>query len=89
MVFIVDVESRRFTGAEGGVVGELPHGTSITLTTADDEIVSPSVGTIRFFPDGSSTGGGLAILRRPDRYDVLVDWLTGGVSIYERKATAR
>jgi general secretion pathway protein H len=87
-VFVVDVASRHFTSAAGGLVGEMPRGASIALTTAEDEVATASVGAIRFFPDGSSTGGTVAILRRPDRYDVRVDWLTGSVSIHEQDASA-
>jgi general secretion pathway protein H len=89
LVFAVDVEARRFAGVAAGAVGELPRGASVVLTTSQDQAVSASLGAIRFFPDGSSTGGGVAILRKPDRYDVLVDWLTGAVSIHEQHASDR
>jgi general secretion pathway protein H len=46
--------------------------------------LGPSVGSIRFFPDGSSTGGGVLLESDQAGYDVLVDWLTGGISIHER-----
>jgi general secretion pathway protein H len=88
-IFAVDVEAGRFTGAMAGTTGELPRGASVMLTTTQDETASASRGAIRFYPDGSSTGGGLTILRSADRYDVLVDWLTGAVSIHEQHASAR
>src|SRR6266851_4843445 len=43
---------------------------------------------IRFFPDGSSTGGGVALSLGGERYDILVDWLTGGVSVHAGAAAA-
>jgi general secretion pathway protein H len=87
-IFAVDVEAGRFTGAAAGTIGELPRGASVMLTTTQDETSSASRGAIRFYPDGSSTGGGLTILRSADRYDVLVDWLTGAVSIHEQHGPA-
>jgi len=42
---------------------------------------------IRFFPDGSSSGGGVVLRRGVWRYEVSVDWLTGRVSIAETSPT--
>jgi general secretion pathway protein H len=88
-VFGIDVDSRRFTGAGENVVGELPRGASFILTTTADEAASASLAGIRFFPDGSSTGGGIVLTRGSDRSDILVDWLTGAVSIHEQHAPPR
>ncbi|HEU0215090.1 MAG TPA: GspH/FimT family pseudopilin [Stellaceae bacterium] len=41
-------------------------------------------GTIEFYPDGSSTGGGATLSAGRVRYFVLVNWLTGNVSIQTR-----
>ena len=38
-------------------------------------------GGIRFFPDGTSTGGGIEIVRKNRRFLITVDWLTGRVAI--------
>jgi len=38
-------------------------------------------GTILFFPDGSSTGGIVALSSDRGRIDIRVDWLTGRVSV--------
>ena len=60
----------------------MPTGSHITLYTAQEEQLSGTIGAIRFFPDGSSTGGGVALSLGAERYDILVDWLTGGVSVH-------
>jgi hypothetical protein len=39
------------------------------------------IGQIRFFPDGSSTGGRIGLSRNDRRAAVAVDWLTGLVSV--------
>jgi general secretion pathway protein H len=38
---------------------------------------------IRFFPDGTSTGGRLTLALGERQEHVVVDWLTGAVSITE------
>ena len=38
---------------------------------------------IRFFPDGSATGGRVRLARDNRQYVVVVDWLTGSVSLEE------
>ena len=36
---------------------------------------------IRFYPDGSSSGGTITVARDNTAYDVSVDWLLGGVRV--------
>ena len=45
--------------------------------------LSPGAGEIRFFPDGTSTGGHLTLVLGERQKHVFVDWLTGAVSIPE------
>jgi general secretion pathway protein H len=54
---------------------------SLALYTTEEQRVGTSAGTIRFFPDGGSTGGGIALSAGSRRVMVLVDWLTGAVSV--------
>ena len=86
--FVVDVANGRFQPAGAKAPRALARGVHVALFTATDQEVSDTVGTIRFYPDGSSSGGGVALIDNGQRFDVLVDWLTGGVSIYERAAAA-
>lgn len=86
-VFTVDVAHARYRPAGAAVQG-LPPGVQLALVTARTETHGPALGDIRFFPDGSSTGGGVTLRRGNDRVEVLVNWLTGGVVIHEQAATA-
>jgi general secretion pathway protein H len=81
-LFIVDVENGFYRPPGAGAAHAVPAGTRLSLYTAQQERLSGAIGAIRFFPDGSSTGGGVALALGPERYDVLVDWLTGGVSVH-------
>lgn len=80
-VMEVDVERRRITLGER--FRTLPPQARIGLFTARSERIDHTRGAIRFFPDGSSTGG--RVLLATNRHSLLidVDWLTGRVSILE------
>jgi len=76
--FSVDVPSRRIdVGHERSFV--LPEPLELGLIVAEREITGQR-GSIRFYPDGSSTGGTI-VLRRPSGAGVRlrVDWLVGRV----------
>ena len=77
----VDLDSREFqvSGHEGARA--LPKDLEISLYTAQTEVASERRGSIRFYPDGSSTGGRITLAAGERKYLVDVDWLTGRVSI--------
>ncbi len=77
----IDVEGRRFTSNGDGKIIPLPDGVDINVFTARREIVTGALARIRFFPDGSSTGGRVTLARAGRSVHVSVDWLTGGVSV--------
>ena len=52
----------------------------LKATTAQSE-TGGHVAGIRFFPNGSSTGGSLQLSSGSARFVIAVNWLTGGVSI--------
>jgi general secretion pathway protein H len=60
----------------------LPRGVRAVLFAQDTDVDGRGRGLIRFYPDGSSSGGGLSLEAKGLRYEVLVDWLTGGVTIH-------
>jgi general secretion pathway protein H len=76
----IDLSARTFRVGTGKV-RTLPAGVHLTLVTTTDNRFGDTSGAIRFFPDGSSTGGGLTLVGKALRLDVLVDWLTGRVTI--------
>ena len=62
---------------------QLPHRVHLKLLTAKRERLGVSRGAIRFFPDGSSTGGRVTLIQNNLGYLVDVDWLTGRVVIQD------
>jgi general secretion pathway protein H len=61
----------------------LPPKLKISLYTAQSELVEDKVGAIRFYADGSSTGGRIAVSLGERKYLVDVDWLTGQVRVLD------
>ena len=81
VAFTLDVAAHRFTVDDGRATRSLDEALDITLETARSELGDETVGTIRFFSDGSSTGGRVTLALDERDYHVDVDWLTGRVSI--------
>lgn len=79
----VDVEQRHFQLPGEKKLREFPSGIQITLFTARSELESEARGKIRFFPDGSSTGGRITLSTDRLAYLVDVDWLTGKVRLLD------
>ena len=79
---ILDTENQTYKVDDRLQPLNLPDKASLLLTTAESEQIDGHTGAIRFYPDGSSTGGRIR-LSLPDRvaYDVDVNWLTGKVTI--------
>lgn len=78
--FDVDTRAGSYRGANGRSV-RLPDGLAVSITSAKEDQVGPGVGRIRFFPDGSSTGGHVTLQQGQRRWQVNVAWLTGAVSV--------
>lgn len=60
---------------------QLSPAVEVKLNTAASEVISNSQGAIRFYPDGSSTGGSVDVIYKGQSYKVNVEWVTGRVSI--------
>ena len=84
MALTLDVEAGwyRLDGREGEQ--EIDPEIELKLLTATIEAENENVGRIRFFPDGTSTGGQITLARGDDTYYILVDWLSGRVEIADK-----
>lgn len=79
----VDVERRQFELSGDKRIYLLPEKTVVNLFTAQSELMDAKTGSIRFYPDGSSTGGRVTLSRDERKYMVDVDWMTGRVKILD------
>lgn len=78
---IVNVDERNYTLNKKLKTLTLPIDASLSLITAKSEQLSESEGQVRFFPDGSSTGGQVKLAYKDQEYLIDVHWLTGRVKI--------
>ena len=82
-VLTVDVEGRRFQLSGDPRLYRLPRDIEVKVFTAQSELVNANTGSIRFFPDGGSTGGRITVAAKQRQYAVDVNWLTGQVAILD------
>jgi general secretion pathway protein H len=83
---MLDLEQRKFAVSGDSRTVTLPSDdeVQVKLFTAQSELVDETTGRIRFFPDGSSTGGHISLIDSKVEYRVNVDWLTGRIIIEDR-----
>ncbi|MEM7620865.1 MAG: GspH/FimT family pseudopilin [Pseudomonadota bacterium] len=79
--FVLDMQTGLYRLEHHRKPRQLPSTVTIQLLTAQSEIVNESTGRIRFFPDGSSTGGTLILSSTKFQEHIFVDWLTGAVTL--------
>ena len=80
-VLTIDMDERSYVFAGETQARKVPKDIEVKLFTAQSELISERKGGIRFYPDGSSTGGRVTVSAGEREYRVDVDWLTGRVSI--------
>jgi general secretion pathway protein H len=80
-LFALDVEERLFRTASMRAPVQIDRGIVLTFQTARSELLSEGIGQIRFFPDGSSTGGRIGLTLDGRHAEISVDWLTGLVAV--------
>jgi general secretion pathway protein H len=80
VLFSLDVAARRWV-VQGGRSGDLSQDLALALETDRRLLQSREAGAIRFFGDGSATGGRIVLSSGGVRATVTVDWLTGRVAV--------
>jgi general secretion pathway protein H len=81
--FELDVDRHRYRVTGRAKTYGLPSPLHLSLFTAETETVDEGTGRIRFFPDGSATGGRVTLEGDGQKRVVDVNWLTGEVKIRE------
>lgn len=78
---LLDVEERTFSITGDARAYALPGRLEYALFTAESEVRGEKVASVRFYPDGSSTGGRVTVSSGPAKQEVDIDWLTGRVKV--------
>jgi general secretion pathway protein H len=83
--FDVDTRANSYDGAKRQDT-RLPKGLRVSITSAKEDQPNDHTGRIRFFPDGSSTGGRITLQSGKREWHVNVAWLTGEVRVVDAVA---
>jgi general secretion pathway protein H len=73
-VFQIDTDKLQFGLPRS--MQSLPKGMTVAMTVAETERLA-NIGGIRFFPDGQSSGGEIALTLEGRSARIAVNWLTG------------
>lgn len=84
-VLVLDLAEHRFAVSNDVREIALPDSVALHLYTAQSELLDGEKGRIRFFSDGSSTGGAITVSGPKLAYRVNIDWLTGAIAIVEEE----
>ena len=77
-----NVENKTYKAPRKKTV-EIPEEIEMFVYTAESEIPDESSGSIRFFSDGSSTGGWVKLVQGEKIWKINVNWLTGEIAMVE------
>lgn len=59
----------------------IPKTIDVAVVTAQSELTGEGLGNIRFFADGSSTGGRVTLERNNSAWQIDINWLTGQIDL--------
>jgi general secretion pathway protein H len=82
----LDLAKNSYTVSSRGKVYPIPKAIKVTVVTAQSEITGEGLGNIRFFADGSSTGGRITLERGKAAWQIDINWLTGQIELEETNA---
>ena len=79
---VFNVRERTYRAPKKKLV-QLPEEIEMNLYTAQEDIIDEDTGKIRFFSDGSSTGGWVKLTYKNKIWKINVNWLTGEIRLEE------
>ncbi len=80
----LDLKRRQYQLQGGEKVTRLPESVVLGYRPAFATALAESPVTIRFFADGSSSGGTVELATADTRYEIHIDWLSGRVRYREK-----
>ena len=73
-----------YTVEQRDKVYHIPNTIALTLVTTKSQLQGQQQGSIRFFADGSSTGGRVTLTRGKQAWQIDVNWLTGQINLEKK-----
>ena len=80
----IDLANNTYTVSQRDKVYSMPEEIDVTLVTAQSEI-NDGLASVRFFPDGSSTGGRITLEWGKVGWRININWLTGQIEMEENE----
>lgn len=82
--FIIDLDDRSYNVPGSQIGGRLPQAFNLRVRTALSDIQSDRRVSLRFYPDGTSTGATISITQKKRVSIISMNWLTGRVETEEQ-----
>ena len=82
----LDLAENTYTVSDRDKVYPIPKSIDVTVVTAQSELTEGSA-SIRFFADGSSTGGRITLERDQAAWQIDINWLTGQIELDDTEAS--
>lgn len=76
-----DLDENSYTVDRRPKVYQIPQTIQIKLVTAQSQVTGQKLASVRFFADGSSTGGRVSLKRGENIWQIDINWLTGQVEL--------
>ncbi len=80
-VVAIDLAENQYTVSNRNKVFKLDKDMQVTMVIAQDELDENEIGKVRFYPDGSSSGGRITLEWDELAEEININWLSGQVSI--------
>lgn len=77
----LDLNENTYTVSGRDKVFTIPETIAVTVVTAQDEMEGKGLANIRFFPDGSASGGRIKLEKNTVTWQIDINWLTGQISL--------
>jgi general secretion pathway protein H len=77
----LDLNENTYTVSDRDKVYTIPDTIALTVVTAQEELSGKGLASIRFFPDGSSTGGRIKLEMNSAIWQIDINWLTGQIEL--------
>jgi general secretion pathway protein H len=77
----LDLSDSSYTVSGRDKLYQIPATIDVTVVTAQTELTGEGTASIRFFADGSSTGGRITLKRGHAAWKIDINWLTGQIEL--------
>ena len=83
----LDLTNNNYTVSKRDKIYPIRKNIGITLVTAESELNGEGLGNVRFFADGSSTGGRITLTHGKTAWQIDINWLTGQIELDDIEPT--